>query len=91
MAVDLPIFIISEIKDNYNDTKKMEGEEDVYVCPRRIENLSREIADLKLPTLGSMILCILNHISTSCPHSQWPQGRERRSYEWKKLTDRLQD
>jgi hypothetical protein len=58
----------------------MEGGEDAYVCPMRIENLSSEIADLKIPILGSMILSILNHKSTSCPYGQWPQGRERRSY-----------
>ena len=73
-------------KDNYNDTKKIQGGEDAYMCPIRIENLSREITDLKLPIFGSMIFSILNHNSTSCPHSQWPQGSERRSYECKKST-----
>jgi len=40
------------------------------VCPIRIENSSREMADLKIPILGSMILGVLNHNSNSCPQSQ---------------------
>jgi hypothetical protein len=51
----------------------------VYVCQMRIENLSREIADLKRPILGSVMLGILNHNTTYCPHNKWSKGRERRS------------
>jgi hypothetical protein len=58
----------------------MEVGEDAYVCPMRIENLSRENENLKIPILGSIILSILSHNSTSFPNSQWSQGRERRSF-----------